>query len=443
MAKFYVPAPVFDTLVETVTHYKALYDAENPRALIKQWLNHCLINTHSKIPAYAVKDYQAILHFLYAYRGSQQTFNAYRRDCERLLQWSWFVREQSLLKHKRDDIEAFIEFCIKPYKRWIGIKQVARFKIKLGEKIPNPDWRPFGVSLKKTANKTAKLANKDDYNFSQKSLKALFAVLGSFYQYCLQEDWATANPVSLIRQKSKFIQKDATAPTIRRLTPVQWKMVIECAKEKAIQDRKYEREVFLLSCLYSMYLRISELTASERWIPTMGDFYQDSDKNWWFKTIGKGNKARQIAVSNAMIVALKHYRTTYLELPPYPAIGEKTPLIGQLSDPNKSINNGRSIRYMIQACFDNAAGKLEPISSQEAKSLQVATVHWLRHTGISDDVKTRPREHVRDDAGHSSGAITDRYIDVELMERAKSAKLKPIEAREPHFFMTRKLENTL
>jgi len=49
-----------------------------------------------------------------------------------------------------------------------------------------------------------------------------------------------------------------------------------------------------------------------------------------------------------------------------------------------------------------------------------------RHTGISEDVKRRPREHVRDDAGHSSSAITDRYIDVELKERAKSAKKKPM-----------------
>lgn len=33
-------------------------------------------------------------------------------------------------------------------------------------------------------------------------------------------------------------------------------------------------------------------------------------------------------------------------------------------------------------------------------------------------------QHVRDDAGHSSGAITDRYIDVELQARAKSAAKK-------------------
>lgn len=56
----------------------------------------------------------------------------------------------------------------------------------------------------------------------------------------------------------------------------------------------------------------------------------------------------------------------------------------------------------------------------------ILTVHWLRHTGISEDVKRRPREHVRDDAGHSSSAITDRYIDVELRERHRSAKKKAI-----------------
>ena len=62
----------------------------------------------------------------------------------------------------------------------------------------------------------------------------------------------------------------------------------------------------------------------------------------------------------------------------------------------------------------------------EVAQLKAATVHWLRHTGISDDVKHRPREHVRDDAGHGSSAITDRYIDIELRERHASGKQKKI-----------------
>jgi integrase len=55
-------------------------------------------------------------------------------------------------------------------------------------------------------------------------------------------------------------------------------------------------------------------------------------------------------------------------------------------------------------------------------------VHCLRHTGISEDVKTRPREHVRDDAGHSSGATTDRYIDVERQAHHQSALKKSLTA---------------
>jgi len=63
---------------------------------------------------------------------------------------------------------------------------------------------------------------------------------------------------------------------------------------------------------------------------------------------------------------------------------------------------------------------------EDAERLGAATVHWLRHTGISEDVKHRPREHVRDDAGHGSSAITDRYIDVERAERHASARQKLI-----------------
>ena len=199
------------------------------------------------------------------------------------------------------------------------------------------------------------------------------------------------------------------------------------AKDKAVQNPSYERTVFILSCLFGMYLRISELAASPRWTPTMGDFFKDAEGHWWFKTIGKGNKARQIAVSDAVLGALQHYREKYLKLSPLPSLNEKTPLIPHLKNLNKPITHDGPIRHLVQNCFDQAADVLESEGKQEeANGLRVATVHWLRHTGISEDVKLRPREHVRDDAGHSSGAITDRYIDVELRERAKSAKQKKL-----------------
>lgn len=424
---YYTPRPVFDTISEVIEQYKNYSLADSPHRPIQQWLTVCFSGSSVTAPSCAPRDYQAVLNFLYNYRGSADTFGAYRRELERLLQWSWFVQEKSILKLKRDDIEAFIEFCQKPYKRWIGIKNVARFKRVDDEKRPNPEWRPFTVRIAKKDRMSSLEPDKKDYQLSQQALKVMFGILSSFYTFLLQEELAPTNPVALIRQKSKFIQQDDSTPTIRRLSNQQWQTVIDSAKDHAKEDYKEERTVFILSCLYSMYLRISELVANGRWTPTMGDFSKDADGNWWFKTVSKGNKARKIAISDAMLAALKHYRKSYLKLPLYPSPGETTPLISHIKKDSRPITSTRPIRQLVQKCFDMAADEIETCGKpHEAASLRMATVHWLRHTGISEDVKSRPREHVRDDAGHSSSAITDRYIDIELNERARSAKKKPM-----------------
>lgn len=422
------PTPVFDTLSEVIELYKATQNADTPIQPIKTWLASCFKENKRKTPSFAAKDYLLAIRFLHNYRGSKDTFGSYRREVERLLQWSWFVNEKSIAKLKREDIESFVEFCIKPYKRWISLKKVARFKLIDGQKTPNPEWRPFEGRISKKSRKEGAEATKADYALSQSGLKALFAILGSFYNYLLQEEVILANPVALIRQKSKYIRKEAKQTVIRRLSDRQWDTVLSVAKELAKKDVTHERGVFILSCLYGMYLRISELVSNERWSPTMSDFFKDLDGNWWFKTVGKGNKARQIAVSNSMLKALSHYRIVYLNMPPYPLPDDNTPLISHLNSPHKPITSDYPIRTLVQKYFDIAANALlEKGEIQEANNLRSATVHWLRHTGISDDVKHRPREHVREDAGHSSGAVTDLYIDVELKARAKSAKEKTIE----------------
>jgi len=157
----------------------------------------------------------------------------------------------------------------------------------------------------------------------------------------------------------------------------------------------------------------------------MSDFRRDSDGLWWFTTIGKGNKERQIAVSSAMMKALKRWRK-HLGLSSLPTLGESMALIPKQRGKGP-MTSDRPIRILVQACFDKAKERLKKDGfKEEAEQLKHVTVHWLRHTGISDDVKIRPREHVRDDAGHSSSSITGQYIDVELRERYQSAKKKKI-----------------
>ena len=375
---------------------------------------------------YDLNDITIALRFLKSYTGSQGTFNSYRREIERLIHWCVLISYKSLKTLKREDIENYLYFCQRPPKTWIGKTKPPRFIEKNGQRIPNPTWRPFTATVSKTARRNGDLPDKKDFDLSQGSLREVFAILSSFYSYMLQEGYVSANPVALIRQKSQFIRKTQGKTKIRRLSELQWQYVIRVAKELAENTPKvHERTLFMMSILYSMYLRISELAASERWTPVMNHFYRDSDNNWWFTTVGKGHKERQIAVSDTMLQALKRWRK-YLHLSPLPSPADASPLLPKTKGQG-SISSTNYIRKIVQFCFDQTIQKLHDDGfGEEAETLNEATVHWLRHTGISDDVKIRPREHVRDDAGHSSSAITDKYIDIELRERHRSAKKKTI-----------------
>lgn len=250
----------------------------------------------------------------------------------------------------------------------------------------------------------------------------------SFYNHLINEGFLEVNPVLLIRQKSKYFTKHQGTPKIPKLSQKQWLYcikIVESLAEK--QPVKHERTLFILSALYLMYLRISELTTTERWQPQMGHFYKDSSNHWWFITIGKGNKERTISVSDEMLGALRRYRKS-LGLTALPSPNEKTPLIEKIRGKGP-VTSDREIRKIVQECFDLAVLKLEAKGHKdEAEALEHATVHWLRHTGISDDIniRHRPESHVRDDAGHSSIVITDRYNDITMKERYLSGKSKSL-----------------
>lgn len=376
--------------------------------------------------SYQQNDFVQAKSFLLNYMHVETTFNAYRREIERLLHWVWMVAKKSFRELKRIDIEAYIEFCQDPPLDWIGIKKVPRFIEKDAGRVPNPEWHPFVATVSKTEFKDGKLPNIKKYVLSPKALREIFTIIGSFYNFLIQEEYTESNPLLQIRQKSRYFRKTQGKPKIRRLSELQWNYVIETAEIMAQENPElHERTLFMLSALYGMYLRISELAASDRWMPKMEDFYCDADGLWWFITVGKGNKERHIAVSDNMLKALRRYRS-YLNLTPLPIIGDKNPLFPKTKGKGP-ISSISYIRKVVQGCFDRSIERLKSDDfHDEVASLQAATVHWLRHTGISEDVKIRPREHVRDDAGHSSSAITDKYIDIELRERHASARKKSL-----------------
>ncbi|BDX02694.1 integrase [Marinomonas pontica] len=375
------------------------------------------------------RDLQLALCFIYSYNGSQATFNSYRREVERLLLWSWNIAHCPSTELRRDQIEEFIHFCITPPESWIGTKNVARFKLHMGQRTANADWRPFVAHVSKLEFKNGEAPQAKQHSLSQAAIRATFSILSSYYGFLMQEDAAHQNPVALIRQKSKFVKKEVTRKQVRRISNLQWDYVIETAEMLAEEDpANHERTLFIMNALLGMYLRISELVADERSAPVMGDFIKDSDGHWWFKVLSKGNKERLVAVSDEMLNALIRYRR-FRDLPLLPTIAENTPLVPK-NRGQGAMTSSRQVRNIVQYCFDKAYERMcEDGMRTDADDLRVATVHWLRHTGISEDVKTRPKEHVREDAGHASMATTDKYIDTEYRERHASGRKK---ALRPH-----------
>ena len=399
MSNIAAPLAFFDTLKEM----------RNPFKQPLKSLEHLAVDA----PGEVIDDYQCAAEFIYSYRGSPDTFSTYRREIEHFLHWCLVIAKKPLKQIVREDIETYVEFSKQPPSNWVGQKNVPRFLLRQGERVPNHDWRPY-------------VHASGEFAISQSALQSLFSVLSSFFNFLIQESYLSANPVAQIRQKSKFLRKQQIQSKIRRLSPLQWDFVIATAESMAAeQPQVHERTLFVMNALFAMYLRISELVDTSRWQPQMGHFQADQEGNWWFLTVGKGNKEREISVSDAMLEALKRYRLSR-GLLSLPIPGESAPLVHKTRGKG-GIGSTRQIRGIVQKCFDAAAQKMRAYGfSEDAERLSAATVHWLRHTGISEDVKHRPREHVRDDAGHGSSAITDRYIDVERAERHASARQKLI-----------------
>ena len=185
--------PYFDSLPHMLS------DEVSPPAFLKQ---------------HFLTDYEKAKAFLLSYRGSVDTFNAYRREIERFLQWSYLVANKSLTQILRDDFDAYLAFCQKPPHSWIGLKNEPRFIEKNSERIPNSKWRPFVATVSKIETQSGKQPDKKEYVLSNKALKAVFAVISSFYNFLIQEGYTLINPVLLIRQKSRYLKAYQRGGTI-------------------------------------------------------------------------------------------------------------------------------------------------------------------------------------------------------------------------------------
>ncbi len=356
---------------------------------------------------------------------SEHTFTRFRNETERFLLWVFLFKSKPMEQLRKADILEYADFCWQPPVSWICTANHEKFVFHNGCYTQNPLWAPFKLQLpKKTA--TNQVVDKKKYRPSQQTLAAMFTAVIAFYKHLMNEEYIYGNPAQVAKRDCRHFVKDAQVKEVRRLSASQWQTVFNVALELANQDRLYERSLFVITALKTLFLRISELSERPSWTPVMSHFWQDSDGNWWLKTFGKGRKLRDITVPNSFIDYLKRYRQ-FRGLSPLPSQGENYPIVEKIR--GQGGMTSRQLTRIVQEIFDAAYYHMKQIEGEDkARQLKEASSHWLRHTGASMEVERgRALKDLSEDLGHSSMATTDTvYVQTENRVRAASGKNRKV-----------------
>lgn len=382
--------------------------------------------------------YEMTIDYLCELKHVPNNFKSARSEITTFLIWCWDIEKISVADITRRHMNRFLDWCSSPPAEFIGDAQRASFIYHkgVGLRCPNPLWRPFVNRAKKGSDPAFGDA---PYQRKASATKSQLAVLSSYYQYLNDEDYCERNPAMLAMRRDRH--KVATSgpdneEIIKALNPLQVGYLFDAAELMAKENPdRHERTLFLVTLLFSTYARISEVSARPGYAPVMSQIRRDKNGETWgfFIPQSKNGKPRTVALSDALLDALKRYRK-HLGLTDLPSPNEQLPLLARL----RAAQHGRdakvlnanlgvnAIREEIEAVYQRAAQLLEQDGREhDAAELRTMTVHSLRHTGITFDLsKGRELTHVMLDAGHQDIGITSRYIGTSRTERYESAKYK-------------------
>ena len=354
---------------------------------------------------------------------SEHTFTRFRSEVEKFLLRSFLIKCSPIDEYRKKDILEYADFCWQPPLSWIAFTNHDKFILVSGGYEPNTQWAPFRV---KTAKADETKPDKKKYRPSQETLNSTFTSLNAFYRYLMDEELCYGNPVQIAKKDCRYFVKDTQVKETKRLSEDQWAFLLKTAESMADSDSKYERNLFLVASLKALFLRISELSERPDWVPVMGHFWQDHDKNWWLKIYGKGRKIRDVTVPTGYLNYLRRYRL-YRGLSALPSSGENQPIIEKLR--GRGGMTSRQLSRLVQEVFDAAYESMKTANGQEtAQKFRELTTHWLRHTGASLEIERgRALKDVSEDLGHSSMATTDTvYVQADSKKRAQSGKERSV-----------------
>lgn len=341
------------------------------------------------------------------------TQRSYRRAAERLLLWCQLERGITFAQMRAED-------CIH-YRAWLtdlGRKTNDEW-IQAGWKLPamqwlgrrgiprnSAEWRPFEGAMAKS------------------SIAQDLTILRSLFNFLQEGRVVDGNPW-LLMGKSNF-----SAPfgarnnqfTSRSLTVGQRNYLLAGLD---VDDEIEARLNLILWLGFGCGLRSSEM------LGLSFSSLKITPERWALEVVGKGDKLRSVPLSSPVKTALLHYMASIgisLEFVIRAASGldeleAKLPilrtqrgrrardLVGRRvrSTPSSPMSY-QSLHRVLTTHFEGKASALETHDPVSAARLKAASTHWLRHSCAVQALKKVPLNGVQKLLGHSSIAVTGRYI---------------------------------
>lgn len=371
-------------------------------------------------PVDVTEDWRVSAQYLTEYAASSGTFNRFRGEIQRFLLYLWNISERSLAECTSDDINGYVRFLKDPDPDWIGENPIHGFGTEgSGLRVAKQAWRPF--------------LSKGKYAVRQSTLDAAIRALHVYFRTLVTRKYIDRSPMITARRAEQKASREhfedengeETAP---RLTDWQWAYLKESLLLAAEEDDCYERHLFVVVTMKTLYLRVSELApqsnelTGETYFPTMGAFRQKvvtGHRYWHIKILGKGSKERYIPLPSGYLHYLKRFRR-WRALPPLPEKGEQVPMIPRKS--GKAQVGKRTLETLVKEAYLVSAARMKK-EGHEEDAMEMEQIsdhtHYLRHTGASMDIEAgRPIRHVSEDLGHESVAFTESiYISADSTER--------------------------
>ncbi|MEE2764661.1 MAG: tyrosine-type recombinase/integrase [Pseudomonadota bacterium] len=377
----------------------------------------------------ALDDFHIAHRFLVKYSDVSGTYNRFRSEIQRFLNYTWLVARRSLSQTDTDLVSSYFAFLKTPPLAWVAPGIYSAFENRDELRRSNPKWRPL-------VHRTSEDA---PYSVSQASLNASRTALQTFFKYLVSRDYLQRNPLLDVRKRDRNakpnLNQDRDAE-VRRLTDWQWSYLLETLTELASGDAKYERHLFVIVTMKSLFLRVSELAPrpvdrGQIRTPTFGDFRRtvvDGEPYWIYSVFGKGDKTRQVTLPDAYLDYLKRWRTHLGLTAPLPVPGESTPILP--SQKGDAVGKRQVQRIYEQAMVATADRMEREGFRDEARQILAirSETHYLRHTGASQAIEAGGDiRHISEELGHANATFTESvYVNSEQARRRTEGRRRRI-----------------